>query len=98
MFTLNGKKFSNQKSEASCVGFYKALKRSIKLFSNATGEHIATINAEGVLCNAMHKLENGKIWYSHATVPEIGEWESYLQSHDDKHAALKICGIQRIYR
>jgi hypothetical protein len=95
MFVLNGKTFTANVLENGATGFYKVYrKNSIRLF-NPAGEYIAAINSAGILCNASHVLEDGRIFYSHATVKEIGEWDSYLQNVDELHAALKACGLKK---
>jgi len=97
MFTLNGKTFSLNTMEEGATGFYKVWRKaSIRLY-NAAGDYIAAINREGVLCNASHVLDDGRIFYSHATVKEIGEWESYGKGVDERRAALKLCGISVKY-
>lgn len=96
MITLNGKTFAPNsraavdslfKSGGTDSGTYKALKTEIQLF-DLQGNHIATINRHAVLCHVT-KLDNGKKWYSHATVSQIGEWASYMQRCDELRAALQ---------
>lgn len=86
MITLNGKKFAETQSEfidslfdsgGTCVGFAKRNKKSVTLFDHQNNK-IGVINSQGVLCAAT-KLDNGRYWYSHADIPEIGRYESYMQ-------------------
>ncbi|NBW14805.1 MAG: hypothetical protein EBR82_43080 [Caulobacteraceae bacterium] len=85
MITLNGKKFAKNDAEftaslfdagGTCVGYYKRNKKSVTLM-NMQREKIGVINSAGVLCCATNI--NGKTWYSHADIKEIGAYASYMQ-------------------
>jgi hypothetical protein len=82
---LNGKRFARNNKQmvdslfdgpTTCVGFYKVNKRSIVLM-NIQRERIGVINRHRVLCCAS-KRDKG-YWYSHGTIPQVGEYESYLK-------------------
>ena len=97
MLILNGKKFAANEKEfteslfqsgGTCVGFYRLNKVSVTLF-NMQKERIGVINKHGVLCCAT-KQQDGRYWYSYATIKEIGEYESYMRQHDECHAALNM--------
>ena len=86
MITINNSKFAKNDSEftnslfdpnGTCNGFYKVNKRSITLY-NQHHEKIGVINRHGVLCCAT-KQPDGKYWYSYATIPEIGKYNSYMK-------------------
>lgn len=100
MITLNGKKFAANNNEftlslfdktGTCVGYYKRMKNSVKLF-DMQRNMIGVINKRGVLCCAT-KLDDGKYWYSYATIKIIGEYESYMQSVEDPKNIIR--GIER---
>jgi len=85
MITLNGKKFAKNDAEftaslfsagGTCAGYYKRNKRSVTLM-NMQRKKIGVINSHGVLCCATNI--NGKTWYSHADIKEIGAYPSYTQ-------------------
>lgn len=95
MITLNGKKFAANEKEfteslfdktGTCVGYYKRMKNSVKLFDMQMNL-IGVINKHGVLCSA-RLLENGKYWYSFATIKLIGEYENYRQSKEEPASIL----------
>jgi len=95
MLTLNGSRFAPMKSapdeREGTVGLYRAFRKSIKLF-NFDHEPIGVINAYGVLGSAS-KLADGRIWYSYATVPGVGEYASFSQSVNEPRDALRqLCG------
>jgi len=86
MITLNGKKLAESESEfmdslfqsgGTCVGYAKRNKKSVTILDMQRNK-VGMINAHGVLCAAT-KLDNGKTWYSYATVKIIGEYKSYMQ-------------------
>lgn len=83
MITLNGKEFAECKKAITktCVGYFKKYSRQIKIF-NRYDKLIGVINKFGVLCCAT-KLDNGKYYYSFATINEIGEYQNYSQRFDD---------------
>ena len=81
MITLNKIKFAESEKEminslfegiATCSGYAKRLKHSIKLF-NLQHELIGVINEHGTLVKAT-LLDNGKYWYTLADIPLIGEY------------------------
>lgn len=100
MLVLNGAKFARTQAEfteslfdpsGTCVGFYKPNAKSITL-SDPQGEKIGVINSHGCLCAAT-KL-NGRYWYSFATIKQIGQYQSYLQSVDEPRNAIHThCGF-----
>ena len=96
MITLNGKKFAESESEfleslfdsgGTCTGYAKRNKRSVTL-KNMKGKKIGVINCHGVLC-AARQLDNGKWWYSHADIPEVGRYESYMKQVNECEQALR---------
>lgn len=96
MIILNSKKFAEKESEftdslfqsgGTCVGYAKRNKASITLLDHQKNK-IGVINKHGVLCSAT-QLDNGKYWYSFATIPQIGEYESYIQSVNEPKSYLK---------
>jgi hypothetical protein len=87
MITLNGKKFAKNDDEftsslfdksGTCVGFYKRMRNSVKLF-DMQKNLIGVINKHGCLCCAT-MMESGQYWYSFATIKLVGEYDSYSQS------------------
>ena len=95
MITLNGTQFAANHTEmvnslfvagSTPVGFYKANKKTVTLF-NLQHQKIGVINQHGVLCEA--SKQNGKWWYTLATIPAIGEYASYMQSVNEPEAILK---------
>lgn len=92
MITLNGSKFAENEDEmvgslfssgGTCVGTAKRFKRHIKLF-NIAGELVGVVNRWGVLV-AASKQPSG-IFYSFATIPEVGEYASYSLSVNEPKA------------
>ena len=89
MITLNGNKFAETDSEfvdslftdKTCNGMAKRFKRKIDLF-NPQGEKVGVINKHGALCCAT-QLDDGQYWYNFATIKEVGEYDSYMQSVED---------------
>tara|TARA_B100002049_G_scaffold216394_1_gene182291 strand:- start:427 stop:738 length:312 start_codon:yes stop_codon:yes gene_type:complete len=99
MIELNGKRFYNQVKpkdadviDPKVVGSYRAFKRSINLY-NRVGVKIGVINQYGVLCHAQRR-DDGRWWYSFATIDEIGEYDSYMQSVEEAQKALSDHGIR----
>lgn len=89
MIVLNGKTFAPVDSPAAdAVGLYRKRGDGVALL-NLAGELIGVVNLHGVLCCAT-KLADGRYWYNHATIPEIGQYSSYGQHVDECRAALKI--------
>ena len=95
MITLNGKLFAANENEfidslfnpeGSCVGYYKRNKTSVTLY-NMQKEKIAVINKDAVLCKAQ-KLDNGKWWYSFATVAEVGDYACYSTKKEQLKTVL----------
>ena len=89
MLVINGKKFAASDSEFvaslfetgfTCVGYYKANKRSICLMDHQR-KHVGTINRWGVLCKAT-KQDDGRTWYNHADIDIVGRVESCPDWHD----------------
>lgn len=104
MLVFNGKKFARNDAEyastlsdedGAAVGFYRPLKKQIKLY-NLQREMIGVVTQYGVLAHAK-KLECGRYWYSHMTIPEIGENPSYMAHREDVEKALQQYGIARKY-
>lgn len=93
VITLNGKTFAASAADAAAnpahAGHYKARKREVDLFNRA-GDRIGVINAHGCLCHAYMHPALGKWWYSFATITEIGEYASFLQSVDEPKAILRL--------
>jgi hypothetical protein len=96
MITLNGKKFAANDAEfteslfdktGTCVGYYKRMKNSVKLF-DMQKNLIGVINKHGCLCCAT-MMECGRYWYSFATIKLIGEYESYRQSVEEPMNILR---------
>ena len=85
MITLNGKKFAETEKEfteslftnQTCSGYARRNMQSVTIMDMQKNK-IGVINSHGVLCAAT-KLDNGRYWYSHADIPEIGRYESYMQ-------------------
>lgn len=85
MIKLNGNNFAENEEDLQnamkeghpCKGLAKRFKRQIKIM-NLKNEQIAVINKFGVL-GAATKSDDGKMWYSYATVAEIGKYESRTQ-------------------
>lgn len=102
MLVLNGAKFAQTEDEftnelfskskpySTCVGFYKPNKASITILDYHHNK-IGVINAYGVLC-AAKKTAHGW-WYSHATIDQIGHYESFMQSVTEPKQALRDNGI-----
>lgn len=95
MITLNHKQFAENEREflaslftkgGTCVGYAKRNKRSVTLM-NTQKEKIGVINCHGVLCCAT-KLASGEYWYSHADIPEIGQYDSYMQQVNECNALV----------
>lgn len=95
MVTLNGKMFAETDKEfidslflngGTCVGYAKRNKKSVTLL-NMQKEKIGVINQYGVLCCAT-KQPDGKYWYSHATIKEIGEYSSYMRKVEECRAIV----------
>ena len=98
MITLNGKQFAKNDNEftnslfkrgGTCVGFYKANKRSITLYDIQRNK-IGVINREGVLASAT-KQDDGNYWYSYANPSIIGEY-------DYKQQMGEVTGIMETYK
>jgi len=97
---LNGKRFARSESDfveslfhagGTCAGFFKVRAHEIEL-QNMKGEKIAVINRHAVLCCATRR-DDGRFWYSHATVKEIGLFSSYGQQRAELTGAMeKYCG------
>ncbi len=96
MINLNGKRFAKNDNEFTdtlfdngntATGFYKVNKNTITI-QNMQKEKIGVINEHGLLCKAS-KLDNGKWWYSFATIDEIGEYDSFNQSVNEPKAILE---------
>lgn len=108
MIILNDNKFAENEGEfqnslfsikGTCSGYAKRLKRRIKLF-NHRKELIGIINRYGVICHA--SVTPKGYWYTHATIQEVGEYESYAQkSRDIESLATSSCfvgsGIEKNY-
>lgn len=103
MLILNGKKFAKNEDEftsslfetgGTCVGYYKANKKSITL-KNMQKEKIGVINQYGCLLHAS-KQEKG-YWYSFMDIPEIGEYKNIVDQYDETGKALKENNIQKKY-
>ena len=95
MITLNGKKFAKNISEfteslfnndglGTCVGFYKRTKCTVILMDHQQ-QRIGVINKHGCLCCATLQ-DDGRYWYSFATIKQIGEYDSYMQSVEEPRA------------
>ena len=104
IITLNSKKFAADKKDIvnslfSCggtyVGYYKHYKHIIKLF-NLSDKYIGVITENNVLLH-VSKLENGKNWYSHMSIKEIGEYSRYTDQRDEVTKALNQCNIKIKY-
>lgn len=96
MITINGKKFAANDSEfndslfnkdGTCVGYYKRMKNSVKLFDMQMNL-IGVINKNGCLCCAT-LIESGKYWYSLATIKLIGEYDSFIKSCEESKDILR---------
>ena len=96
MIILNGNKFAKNDSEftdslftpgGTCVGYYKANRCSVYLL-NMQKERVGVINKNGVLGSAT-KTKEGNWWYSYATIPEVGEYDSYMQSVTEPESILR---------
>lgn len=89
MIILNGAKFAESEQEfinslfsrKTCSGYAKRYKHKIKLFDH-NHNLIGVITEYGVLAYATLRAD-GKYWYSYATIPIIGEYESYMQSQEE---------------
>ena len=91
MLVINGKKFAINDKEftdslfhrgGTCVGFYKVMKNEIKLY-NLQNVQIGVITKKEKVLGKCTILENGKKWYSHGTIKEIGEHESYMKYKEE---------------
>ncbi len=82
MIEINGKQFAKNDNEwintlfdakrgETAFGFYKRLKRQIKLFDHQK-KQIGIINAYGVL-GSVTILPDGKKWYSYADITGLGK-------------------------
>ena len=96
MIILNGKKFAESEGEfinslfstgSTCIGYARRNQKSITLLSHKK-EKIGVINRHGVLCCAT-KQADGKFWYSHADIPEIGRYNSHTQEVDECREAIQ---------
>ena len=96
MLVLNGKKFALNDEEftdslfkrcGTCVGYYKVTKKEIKLY-NIQKVQIGVIVKKEKLLAKCTILEDGKKWYSYGTIKEVGEYESYIEKHNE---ITKIC-------
>ena len=96
MLILNGKKFAESEEEftnslfeagGTCVGYARRNRKSVTLLDH-NREKIGVINRCGVLCRAT-KQANGKYWYSHADIPQVGRYESYMQEVEECRGALR---------
>jgi len=105
MIILNGKKFALNNKEftesvftagGTCTGYYKPLKKQIKLY-DTTKKLIGVITNRGVLAKATIQ-ENKKYWYSYGTIKEIGEFASYSIMTSDINNALEDNNIIKKYR
>jgi hypothetical protein len=103
MITLNNKKFAKTENEfinslfntgGTCVGYYKPLKKRIKLL-DPNKKEIGSINAYGVL--GACTLVEGKKWYSYGTPSIIGDYKSYIKENEEIEEALKLNNIKRQY-
>jgi hypothetical protein len=99
MIILNGKQFAKNDDEftnslfkrgGTCVGFYKANKRSVTLYDMQRNK-IGVINRYGVLASAT-KQNDGKYWYSYATPKVIGEYD-YKQQRAEVEAIMEAYNI-----
>ena len=95
MIILNGKKFAETEQEfieslfqhdGTCVGYAKRNKSCVTL-KNHQKEKVGVINKWGLLCCAT-RMDDGRWWYSHADIPEVGRYESYAQEVEECKAAL----------
>lgn len=95
MITLNGRQFLEPGETADgkegVVGTARRYMRQIKLF-NMSGALIGVINGHGVLARAT-PLEDGRVWYSYATIPEVGVYANYSQSR----AEIEALAYDRTY-
>ncbi len=96
MIAINGKKFAKDDAEftsslfdpsGTCVGYYKRAGKAVRLM-DMQRNLIGVINAHKVLCCA-DKLDNGKTWYSLATIKLIGEFPSYAAAREEISAAYE---------
>jgi hypothetical protein len=96
MINLNGKHFAKNNNEminslftvgATCTGFYKVNKKTITL-KNLQGVKIGVINQHGILCKA-RKLDNNKYWYSLATIEQVGNYKSFIESINEPKKILE---------
>lgn len=96
MLTFNGKKFARNdkefidslfESDGTCVGYYKRTKNGVTLYDMQRNK-IGVVTKHKVLASAT-RLDNGKYWYSYATIPQIGEY-SYSQQMTDIENALNV--------
>lgn len=94
MLSFNGKKFARNNDEftdslfdcgSTCVGYYKRTKNGVVLYDMQRNK-IGMVTKHKVLASAS-RLQNGKWWYSYATIPQIGEY-SYSQMMEDINNAL----------
>ncbi len=76
-FAANDKEFINSLFETggTCVGYHKMVRGQMILMDHQRNR-IGVINRHGVLCCAT-KMDDGKYWYSYATIKQIGDYESY---------------------
>lgn len=106
MIVLNGKKFAESekefinslhKSGGTCAGYYKPLKRQVKIM-NPAKKLIAVVTCYGVLLKAS-KLEDGKYWYNFGDIPEIDtdrfKGDRPQKEREEVHAILEQFNIQR---
>jgi len=102
VLTLNGKKFALNNKEftesvfkpnGTCSGYYKPLKKQIKLYDTAK-KLIGVITNQGVLAKATIQ-ENGKYWYSYGTIEEIGNHHSYAAQKEEIEKALENNNISQ---
>lgn len=96
-FALNENEFKNSlfESGGTCIGYYRPNKKTITLLDH-NKKKIGVITHYGVLACAT-KQDNGKWWYSHATIDQIGQYTSYKQQIEEINKALIDNGITITY-
>jgi hypothetical protein len=97
MIELNGKKFIANRDELKAnpdsVGFYRVNRRTVSI-QDLDRKKVGVITSRRVLaCATQHN--DGRWWYSHATIELIGEYESYRKENKEILAVLKRFNIKQ---
>ena len=96
MIVLNGKKFAKNAKEftdslfqsgGTCVGYYKRTKGGNVRLYDQQHNLVGCVTTNKVLACAT-KLDNGKVWYSHADIDLVGRHESYQKRVEEIEKVL----------